>query len=85
MAISSRPISVAVDASDWSTYSSGVFNECDSSLNHGVLLVGSNDQYWKIKNSWGTSWGESGYIRLFKGNTCGLCNVASYPKKWFYY
>jgi len=81
-AITSRPISVAVDATNWSPYKSGVFNNCKASLNHGVLLVGATDQYWKVKNSWGTSWGESGYIRLARGNTCGICNVASYPNKW---
>ena len=76
-----RPISVAVDASNWSSYKSGVFNNCKVALNHGVLLVGVTDQSWKIKNSWGTSWGESGFIRLARGNTCGVCNVASYPNK----
>mgnify|MGYP000853958576 CR=1 FL=1 len=80
-ALASRPISVAVDATNWSKYSSGVFNNCAKQLNHGVLLVGATDQAWKVKNSWGTSWGESGFIRLARGNTCGICNVASYPTK----
>jgi len=78
--LNGRPISVAVDATNWSPYKTGVFNNCKTSLNHGVLLVGSADAYWKIKNSWGPAWGESGYIRLARGNTCGICNVASYPK-----
>lgn len=72
---------MAVDASNWSSYASGVFNDCDSFLNHGVTLIGATDQYWKIKNSWGTSWGEVGFMRLLKGNTCGICNAASYPLK----
>lgn len=80
-ALTGRPISVAVDATNWSPYKSGVFNNCKTSLNHGVLLVGVTDQYWKVKNSWGTSWGESGFVRLARGNTCGICNVASYPTK----
>jgi C1A family cysteine protease len=80
-ALTGRPISIAVDATNWSPYKSGVFNNCKTSLNHGVLLVGVSDQYWKVKNSWGTSWGESGFVRLARGNTCGLCNVASYPNK----
>jgi C1A family cysteine protease len=80
-AIAGRPISVAVDATNWSPYKSGVFNNCKTSLNHGVLLVGLTDQYWHVKNSWGTSWGESGFVRLARGNTCGICNVASYPNK----
>eukprot|EP00178_Gracilaria_changii_P004298 TRINITY_DN16760_c1_g1_i1.p1 TRINITY_DN16760_c1_g1~~TRINITY_DN16760_c1_g1_i1.p1 ORF type:complete len:228 (+),score=31.64 TRINITY_DN16760_c1_g1_i1:233-916(+) len=68
-AVAGRPVSVAVDATNWSRYSSGVFNNCNTSLNHGVLLVGVNDQSWKVKNSWGTGWGESGFIRLARGNT----------------
>lgn len=76
-----QPISVAVDAANWSKYTSGVFNNCRKSLDHGVLLVGIKDGNWVIKNSWGTTWGENGYIRLASGNTCGLCNVASYPKR----
>jgi C1A family cysteine protease len=80
-AVAGRPIAVAVDATNWSTYKTGVFNNCKTSLNHGVLLVGVSDQAWKVKNSWGTSWGESGFIRVARGNTCGICNVASYPNK----
>ena len=80
-AITGRPVSVAVDATNWSQYKSGVFNNCQKSLNHGVLLVGVSDQFWRIKNSWGTSWGESGFVRLARGNTCGICNAASYPNK----
>ena len=74
--INSRPISVTVDASNWSRYGSGVFSNCGSSINHAVLLVGTISNVWKIKNSWGTSWGESGYIRLSSGNTCGVCSYA---------
>lgn len=80
-ALAGRPVSVAVDASNWSAYRSGVFSNCRTSLNHGVLLAGSTDQYWLVKNSWGGSWGEKGYIRLARGNTCGICNMASYPNK----
>lgn len=80
-AITGRPVSVAVDATNWSPYKSGVFNNCKTALNHGVTLTGVTDQYWHVKNSWGTSWGESGYIRLARGNTCGICNAASYPNK----
>lgn len=79
-AISAKPISVTVDATNWSKYSSGVFSNCAASINHAVLLVGVVSNNWKIKNSWGTSWGESGYIRLATGNTCGLCQYAGvYP------
>ena len=79
--LAGRPISVAVDASNWSPYKSGIFSNCGTSLNHGVLLVGSTTDYWRVKNSWGTSWGESGFIRLKFANTCGIANMASYPTK----
>ena len=78
-ALVARPISVAVDATNWSPYKSGVFDNCKTSLNHGVLLVGATDAYWRIKNSWSTTWGEQGFIRLARGNTCGICNHPSYP------
>jgi hypothetical protein len=78
-ALSARPISVAVDASVWSQYRSGVLSNCGSAINHGVLLVGSNADFWKIKNSWGTGWGETGFIRLAKGDTCAICSYPSYP------
>ena len=72
-ALASRPIGVSVDATNWSHYASGIFNNCKTDLNHDVFLVGVTDQYWRIKNSWGKSWGESGFIRLAPGNTCGIC------------
>jgi cathepsin F/cysteine peptidase B len=69
------PLPIAVDASrHWQTYTGGVVSTCTgTSLDHGVLIVGYTDQYWIVKNSWGASWGESGYIRLAYGsNQCGL-------------
>jgi C1A family cysteine protease len=79
--LANRPISVAVDATNWSPYKSGVFNNCKTSLNHGVLLVGTDGSNWVVKNSWGASWGEKGFITLNQGNTCGICNAASFPTK----
>lgn len=80
-ALQSRPIGVSVDANNWSPYKSGIFNNCKTSLDHDVLLVGATDTYYKIKNSWGTSWGENGYIRLALGNTCGICvDISPWPK-----
>ena len=78
-AITGRPVAVVVDATNWSTYKSGIFKNCNTSLNHAVLLVGITDAYWLVQNSWGTTWGESGFIRLARGNTCGVCQSASYP------
>ena len=76
-AIQSRPIGVSADATNWSRYSSGIFNNCGRNLNHDILLVGYSSQYYKIKNSWGASWGEKGFIRLALGNTCGICDDKS--------
>ncbi len=60
------PLSIAVDATNWSSYTGGIFVGSVIQANHAVVLVGYNDaeSCWIIKNSWGSSWGESGYIRL---------------------
>jgi C1A family cysteine protease len=84
-AIQSRPIGVSVDATNWSAYKSGIFTNCGAAtlntLNHDVLLVGvSAANEWKVKNSWGAAWGESGFIRLTGGNICGIClDVSPWP------
>jgi len=73
------PLSICVDASQWQFYSSGVMtpSQCGTSLDHCVQIVGydtaANPPYWNVRNSWGTDWGMSGFIRLEYGhNTCGL-------------
>merc|ERR1719471_2580990 len=78
------PVSIAVDANiKWQMYTGGVMSASfcpKSSLDHGVLAVGYSKSggYWKIKNSWNTSWGEKGYIRIVYGeNACGLANQPS--------
>ena len=65
-------------------YSSGIYSDpCCSSqnLDHAMNVVGYSDSYWIIRNSWGTSWGESGYMRLAKdkNNMCGVATMASIP------
>ena len=83
------PVSIAIEAdqSSFQFYSSGVFDgPCGTNLDHGVTLVGygtdpiSDLDYWIVKNSWGDSWGENGYIRMARGkNMCGIALSASRP------
>lgn len=78
-AVAQQPVSIAVDANNFQFYSSGIFSDCKEQLDHGVTLVGYTPEAWIVRNSWGESWGEEGYIRLKRGNTCGLALAASYP------
>lgn len=89
-AVNQQPVSVAVSVNlAFSSYKSGVFTaDCPTKLNHAVLLVGfgteGGNTYWLVKNSWGTRWGESGYIRLARDATsklgkCGIQTQSSYP------
>lgn len=73
-----RPLAVRVDATNWSPYRSGVFSNCNKKINHAVFMVGSSEAEWTIKNSWGPAWGEQGYIRLAKGDTCAVCQGPSF-------
>jgi len=71
------PISICVDASNWSPYKKGIYpaSSCGKSLDHCVLAVGYDlgQGYWIVRNSWGADWGESGYIFLEYGkDACGL-------------
>merc|ERR1712048_1243535 len=82
------PVSVAIEADQMSfqMYSSGVLTgSCGTNLDHGVLAVGfgtsSGTDYWKVKNSWGSSWGDNGYVLIERGvNKCGIADgPPSYP------
>jgi C1A family cysteine protease len=81
---STGPLSVCVDASSWNSYKGGIMTQCGNRVDHCVQAVGvdaSSSGYWKVRNSWGTSWGESGYIRLAYGkNTCAITNDPTYVK-----
>ncbi|XP_070958456.1 cathepsin S-like [Oncorhynchus clarkii lewisi] len=83
------PISVGVDSTqpNFAFYRSGVYNDptCTKKTNHAVLAVGygtlGGQDYWLVKNSWGLSWGDQGYIRMSrnKDNQCGIALYGCYP------
>ena len=92
-ALAQQPVSIAIEADqkDFQMYKSGVFTgACGTNLDHGVLAVGygtdNGSDYYLVKNSWGTTWGQGGYIMLGRGKQynsgsgqCGLLMQASYP------
>ena len=91
------PVSIAIDVTEdkFMLYKDGILvdDTCENlpnSLNHGVLVVGYGTNstldgktldYWIVKNSWGTGWGENGYVRMARNlnNMCGVATSASYP------
>ncbi|CAL5403766.1 unnamed protein product [Camellia sinensis] len=93
-AVAKQPVSVGIDAGGYAfqLYAGGIFSaHCGEDLNHGVIIVGygennGQNKYWLVKNSWGSNWGESGYVRMERGSTdkrgtCGIAMEASYPVK----
>jgi KDEL-tailed cysteine endopeptidase len=89
-AVSKGPVSIAIEADTrvFQFYSSGVITStsCGTKLDHGVLIVGYGEEngipFWLVKNSWGTSWGEAGYVKIERSestNDIGICGVAAQP------
>ena len=88
-ALSKQPLSIAIEADqrEFQLYKSGIFTgTCGTTLDHGVLAVGYGSDFYKVKNSWGVTWGQNGYILLGRGSQynngdgqCGILLQASYP------
>ena len=87
-AVNLTPVSIAIQADQnvFQNYASGVITGgCGQNIDHGVLLVGYGQEngvdYWLVKNSWGVSWGENGYVRIAASSedVCGVLNAGSYP------
>jgi C1A family cysteine protease len=91
-AVSMQPVSVIIDASGqaFQHYSSGVFSsDCGTAQTHAVTVIGYGTtedgiDYWLLKNSWGETWGENGYMKILRNvdapeGMCGLAMKASYP------
>ncbi|XP_027345169.1 cysteine proteinase COT44-like [Abrus precatorius] len=93
-AVAHQPVSVAIEASGRALqlYKSGIFTgKCGKDLDHGVVVIGYGSEngvdYWLVRNSWGSDWGEDGYFKIQRNmmNTsagkCGIAMEASYPVK----
>lgn len=93
IAVSRQPVSVAIEADTdlFDDYEGGIISSssCGTNLDHGVLIIGygseNGEDYWLLKNSWGTSWGEKGFFRIKRDDNeespgiCGIASTASYP------
>jgi len=92
-AVAKGPVSIAIEADTaiFQSYRSGVITSasCGTNLDHGVLIVGygvqDNIKYWLVKNSWSSSWGDAGYVKIERSDStndkgiCGVAMQASFP------
>jgi C1A family cysteine protease len=89
-ALTQQPVSIAIEADTryFQSYSGGILTSttCGTNLDHGVLITGYGEEngqkYWNVKNSWGTSWGENGYIKIARSESesdPGICGIAKSP------
>eukprot|EP00933_Yihiella_yeosuensis_P053353 TRINITY_DN5158_c0_g3_i1.p1 TRINITY_DN5158_c0_g3~~TRINITY_DN5158_c0_g3_i1.p1 ORF type:complete len:388 (+),score=92.66 TRINITY_DN5158_c0_g3_i1:73-1236(+) len=93
-ALQDGPVTVSVDASNWGMYHHGIFHGCvqDATINHAVVAAGygkdaslGGKKYFLIRNSWGSSWGEGGFIRMLRHDSdtgdAGYCGTDFDPKQ----
>ena len=89
-AVAKQPIAIAIEADTkyFQSYSSGILTStsCGTTLDHGVLIVGygteNNIDYYLVKNSWGETWGDAGYVKIARTsstNDAGICGIAMNP------
>ena len=89
-AVAQQPVAIAIEADTryFQSYSSGVLTSasCGTNLDHGVLIVGYGNEkgqdYWLVKNSWSTTWGDGGYVKIARSsstNDAGICGIAMDP------
>jgi len=82
IALNNGPAYVCVAADAFQTYRGGILKSCPGQIDHCVQAVGYDDtnNYWIVRNSWATSWGEQGYIRIAIGqDLCQIAQAATFP------
>ncbi|KAG7546451.1 Papain-like cysteine peptidase superfamily [Arabidopsis suecica] len=92
-AVAHQPVSVGIDkkSQEFMLYRSGIYNgPCGTDLDHALVIVGygseNGQDYWIVRNSWGTTWGDAGYAKMarnfeYPSGLCGIAMLASYPVK----
>jgi len=79
-ALNSGPPTVCLAATYFQTYTGGILSVCDNNVDHCVQAIGYTSTYWIVRNSWGTGWGEAGYIRVQRGSDlCMISDDVTYP------
>jgi len=89
IAVAQQPVAISIDASSdvFHNYTSGVLDsqDCGISTNHAVAIIGygydtdSGLWYWNVRNSWGTEWGDNGYIKIAISEGDGICAINHRP------